>query len=661
MIQDYHSFELNLYPDGSEFILHYTVLPAGISPDHLPRISRQNLPNWRGLKSLRLLDIPIVGHAMYRLLFEQSVEHMFNQTLNRLRPDEGLRLCISSQATELCNAPWEILCSKLSPVKQFLALDERTPVIRCIRGGEYPNIRKLFKPLRILIVYAEPRLVQPIDPAVKELIFRLLESEQRNSVLVDYLGFDNPSEATFSRLQEKLAIQDPPYDIVHFIGHGPLAPGEEGLTALVQPVGGRQQTVTASQLGDLLKNSQVMLVILQSCYSGASDSTTSMLTGVAQVLFAKGIPAVLAMQDAIDQDVAASFIHDLYLYWIVHSTTFEQALTLARQKLNQYHANRVGCWAIPVLYMVPYTDLFRVHKYFSIPSSAERLLDAALPRKTRLGRETELVIQLRKLSAISLAELLNVHPELHEAKPEDTRTSSRFEPLFILDRRTGKELPAQLRLVIEARGFIPIHQEKIIQVSSSIDCSIWSFLFTPVEEGQGWVSISLQDYKGTSLTDLLLRSEISSAESLTFQSPMIVDESLPMAIRTAGKPFPNVPKLDQTQSRIICPYCGDRFSRFGHFCPRCGRSVDVPREQLTESHPRQYRPPDISATTINQEIRRESENQRLESRDPLPEMSIPHERVAAQRRKISFNLSCLIFFVLLAVVLALVYYFFLVK
>jgi hypothetical protein len=62
--------------------------------------------------------------------------------------------------------------------------------------------------------------------------------------------------------------------------------------------------VDAQDLAGILRSRQVMLVILQSCFSGAVDPSVPLFNGMAQALVAAGVPAVLAFRPEVRQDVA---------------------------------------------------------------------------------------------------------------------------------------------------------------------------------------------------------------------------------------------------------------------------------------------------------------------------------------------------------------------
>jgi len=306
-VRDSVDGQLELDIDGRPRALNLPV-PIPISLD-------SPFPGWRQVIEGEGQDIAQLGNSLYELVFRE-IEKQWGGYLAHKRGNRGLRICVSAQSSKLSSALWETLCDPLTPSPKFLALDPRTPIVRAVLIGNsdvttatyLPILRT---PLRVLVMLASPQF-QEIDPVTeKKAIEEALQTSiDQKYVEVNYVGFDNPNDANFNKLQRLIASARDPYDVVHIISHGLFDKNEEGLITLVGPTG-KPQEVLASRLSAMFTSRSVTLVILQSCQTGAVDSSVQYFSNVAQQLIACGVEAVLAMQGTVDQDVARRFLEKI--------------------------------------------------------------------------------------------------------------------------------------------------------------------------------------------------------------------------------------------------------------------------------------------------------------------------------------------------------------
>lgn len=542
MVKRYFDFELQISSSEDELTVDVNGRPYAINLSKPIKVPLKVKPaSWRSVKMSSPGEIAPLGHSLYDLVFRQEVESRFQAYLNRREQDEGVRLCIQAQTIELFESIWEILCSQVEPSTSFLALDPRSPVVRCPRIGKEVYLREIRAPLRLLVVLASPRRVQRIDPITEKLVLEqaLGPAVASRRIIIEYLGFDDPTSANFDTLQDHLA-DGAPYDIVHIIGHGLLEEGREGITALVDPDTGKQQEVVASSLANLFRSRSVLLVILQSCQSGGVDPSVAVFSSVAHLLVASGVPAVLAMQEVIDQDVATHFLARLYAQWLQRECLLEDALTQARQSVLQKFPDRIAPWAIPVLYICPGVQLV-VNRKASPPAvetkegrvddpvaTRERQVDAALPQYTRVGKETELVVLIRVPSMPGLREILGAKPQDWDVTPEDVRTSSAFEVAFPVDEATGKTLPASVRIQLESGDFDLRRSEDKVQIRPQSESVLCRFPVYPRRAGALKLSVRVVGAEETSLAQLVLRS--TARKGVAFETEYRVVDGLPAEV-----------------------------------------------------------------------------------------------------------------------------------
>jgi hypothetical protein len=519
MIKRYFDFELEISIKGERIEIDIDGRPTGFNlPEPIQVPLKEELVDWKKINSCNAHEIAPLGHSLFSSIFIPAISSMFGAYLGRRKEDEGVRLCIKAQSNDLAKAAWEILCSRLTPIASFLALNPRTPIIRCVRISSEVYLRDIGIPLRLLVVLASPRFIEKIDPKeIKDALENALKDLTiQGQIDITYLGFDDRTEANFDKLQEHLSDKEP-YDIVHIIAHGLLEKGFEGITALVESEDGKQQDVFASNLANLFLSSRAMLVILQSCQSGAVDPSALVFSGTAQQLVASGIPAVLAMQETIDQDVASYFINRLYSQWLDAECSFEEALTQARQSVKHKYSERIASWAIPVLYVCPGVQL-SIKKLIAAAETndqqvVKRRVEAALPQLCRVDKETELLVLIRAFDKRGLQDILSQQPQDYDARPEDIRKSNEFQVSLPIDEEARRILPANIRIVVETSDFESKLLDKMVKIYPQGDSVLCIFLITPKEKGLARANVRVLDNNEAILAELLLKTRVCDGES----------------------------------------------------------------------------------------------------------------------------------------------------
>jgi CHAT domain-containing protein len=140
------------------------------------------------------------------------------------------------------------------------------------------------------------------------------------------------------------------YHVLHFIGHGAFE-GEDGYLMLEDP-DGRADPVSALLLGQMVADSDLRLAVLNACDT-SSNGFEGTLGGVAQQLVKGGIPAVVAMQQAIPNKTASAFSREFFgalaSGWPVDAAVQEGRRGIMTV-LDRAWSGLVD-WAIPTLYM----------------------------------------------------------------------------------------------------------------------------------------------------------------------------------------------------------------------------------------------------------------------------------------------------------------------
>jgi hypothetical protein len=285
------------------------------------------------------------GRLLYQALFCPGLRTGIEDSLRDIDPQQGkgLRFVIDTTDTpELGRLPWEFL---YSPEKDdFLFSDRMKPVVRWLDVDEPTPTLKISPPLRVLIAFASPGGVAPLQ--IGEELARLDEAlmplTRRGLISITTL-----EHTTLERLDEALLNIRP--HVLHFIGHGDFN-GGDGLLLLESDTPDRApDPLTGRRLGVLLRNhlNNLRLVFLNSCV-GATVSPVDPFGGIAQTLIRRGVPAVIAMQFVIPDKAAIELSRHFYRY-LAAGQPVDTALTSARAFLfaRGYEVE----WGAPALHM----------------------------------------------------------------------------------------------------------------------------------------------------------------------------------------------------------------------------------------------------------------------------------------------------------------------
>lgn len=337
----------------------------------------QNATEWQADPA----NVTQAGHKAWQAIIPDMIRDALNAALfsvaraeNRLR----IRIVIPQRRdipppppgmARLDEVPLELLCDPKSPLNpngssedDFLCL-RNSPVCLLSRQPMEGTVRRsgtdLVLPLKILVVTSQPAgypyaEMQREQESLKKVLQQL---EEENRVMTRYLpDRERKLEADTDAFAADVVQFQP--DIIHFIGHGTVAPqgGTNEPALLFVKRGSKQKTpepFSASQMLGVVGLNSVRLLVLTACSTAqipnAINQTTPQ-TGFAQRLVAgKNAPAVIAMQFPLDGHTATSFTRDFYYALLVHGKEVDEALAIARRVLiAQSIGNRA--WVCPTLF-----------------------------------------------------------------------------------------------------------------------------------------------------------------------------------------------------------------------------------------------------------------------------------------------------------------------
>ena len=262
-------------------------------------------------------------------------------------------------ATALLALPWELLHNG----DGFLFQGGRPTRVR----RRLPNKRTLAvpvvaPPIRVLLITARPE-----DDACGYLDHRAsaLPLVAATEELGEVLRLTLLHPATYPALETELARAQQagePYHVVHFDGHG-VYDRRVGLGGLCfedpsdshKLTGRRHQTVYTNQLGPLLKDYRIPLVLLEACQSAKADAGAE---SVASDLLQRGVASVVAMSHSVLVETARRFVAAFYAE-LAKGQRVGQAMLAGQRALHRdpSRGQRYGIgeltladWFVPVLY-----------------------------------------------------------------------------------------------------------------------------------------------------------------------------------------------------------------------------------------------------------------------------------------------------------------------
>lgn len=275
----------------------------------------------------------------------------------KARTSRCWELWIRSSSSSFLGHPWELLRDPehSTPLALEVALNRTVP------GPAVTSERLPSNRLRVLTVIARPRGVGEIryGVIVRPLLERLETVEGR-------IELEVLRPPTFAALKECLADagrKGKPYHILHFDGHGALAPARadgprtgDQVHLLFETARGDSAPVTADHLAALLSQAHTPLLVLNACRSGMMAGGPGPEAAVAVRLLAGGTISVVAMSYSIHAVAAAEFMTAFYEALFSGATTAE-AVAAGRRRIHA--ADRrpsprgpmpLADWIVPVHY-----------------------------------------------------------------------------------------------------------------------------------------------------------------------------------------------------------------------------------------------------------------------------------------------------------------------
>ncbi|MFH1632680.1 MAG: CHAT domain-containing protein [Chloroflexota bacterium] len=335
------------------------------------------------LEKANLIEL---GKELFDALVSGSIARLFYKSIGALEDEDAglrLRLCIESPA--LMRLPWELMYSQDDG--GFLSTSKRFSLSRYLPVPHPVEPTQVGLPLRILVVISSPSNLPRLDFRHE---CRILEDALAK--LVSTRGVDLIFEQDARREYLLTRLQQEKFHVLHFVGHGGWV-ADRGAVALIKE-DGQADLVDAETFAGILSASMTLrLVILNACQT-AHEEAKSGFAGVGSQLIAQGIPAVIAMRDAIQDKAAIAFAKHLYGN-LAGGASIDIALTHTRQQLHLNQGDHPAAFGIPALYLhAPDGNLFCV-----VSSRKKRLVGVA-QQIARLNETCDALTEWKELHDI---------------------------------------------------------------------------------------------------------------------------------------------------------------------------------------------------------------------------------------------------------------------
>ncbi|HEY1757480.1 MAG TPA: tetratricopeptide repeat protein [Bryobacteraceae bacterium] len=337
---------------------------------------------------------PIIADRIEQRMAEAGRE-LFRQVLAGSDVWASMRRNLSETRieveTELDDAlvPWELMRDPVADLP--LALNVNS-FIRCHSKPSLPPNSPEQSPGKIRILLVICRLEEDRVPfrSVARHLLRGLTDSAREPFELEVLR--PPTFQQLGRRLREARAQRRPFNAVHFDGHG-LA----GRIYFENPeLEGNAQAVNAAELGSLLHETSVPLLILNACRSADSEPPAQpqaagdmhqqirQFGSFAHAVMDYGASGVVAWRYSVFVDTAAQYMADLYAA-LASGLPLGESATMARKQLHS--ANRpIEDWTVPVVFEAAPVRLFpNAGETIEIKLTAPASGDSGLPHAPDIG------------------------------------------------------------------------------------------------------------------------------------------------------------------------------------------------------------------------------------------------------------------------------------
>ena len=313
-----------------------------------------------------MLDHGQYGQALFNLLFPERLRNEFYRLVG-MAGGRGVRITlnIDPQVPGMHTIPWERMHFPKSNGLFPLAKEDSLVFSRLLVTENPEAITKSRGCFRALLA-----LANPFPDTGDEDSLHFNENVERQKIIAafeanaDKVSWDEVTKpVTLEAVLTTLEEAEQAYDVLYFSGHGywvrsdrsggPATDLESGEAFLIfDKQDGSPDTISLSAFMarlDRTLNKKCLpgLIFLSACHTAIKANTRAALLGFAPKLVEAGCPAVICMQESIEEPVARGFAGKFFAELFEHGC-IDLAVNRARAAVYEPGSWQ---WAIPVLFM----------------------------------------------------------------------------------------------------------------------------------------------------------------------------------------------------------------------------------------------------------------------------------------------------------------------
>ena len=326
--------DLRLGPELAWYLESYLDYPFGPNGERAERLT-QALRAW--------------GEKCFAALFGEGRAQQFYRDAVR-EGHQFLQIVLASGGAPVLAWPWEALYDpSIGELAQHCLIERQIGEAAELQTS---RARPLKDRIRILLVTARPFAADINYRSVSRPLIELISSEG----LPAEVTLLRPP--TLSALQAELEAHPGVYDIVHFDGHGGLAPPTSGGAAvgqlLFETIDGDADPIAGEQLGEMLGGYDVPIVVLNACRSAMFGSDVDdAFASVSTSLLRAGVRSVVGMGYGLYVRAAQIFLPAFYRR-LFQSGSAAEAVRAGRQAMladpERLRGMPLQDFIVPVLY-----------------------------------------------------------------------------------------------------------------------------------------------------------------------------------------------------------------------------------------------------------------------------------------------------------------------
>ncbi|MFP4396347.1 MAG: CHAT domain-containing protein [Anaerolineales bacterium] len=296
-------------------------------------------------------DPVAAGQQLFDLLFaDPKLREAWAEARGQAGGKLRIRLYIDIHAPELHALPWELLHDRVT----MLSANAVMPFSRYLPAAMPWGGLIQERPIRILVVISNPNDLEryrlaPVDVALEREILEdsLRQPDTLEEMKLEVTYLEPP--VTLARLETELRRG---YHILHYLGHGAYSARRQQAALYFQDEAGNTAIVSDDALIQMLARQELrpQLIFLAACQS-AVRSTGDAFRGLGPKLVQIGMPAVIAMQDFLEMEMARKLTSAFYHNLLAHGMV-DRAINEARSVLlsDRQVTNDIAV-AVPVIFL----------------------------------------------------------------------------------------------------------------------------------------------------------------------------------------------------------------------------------------------------------------------------------------------------------------------